>query len=122
MTSYDLLSPPIARGGSCPCVGALNTFRSTNFCRRLLSPAYTTHTTHLSLLPNHHPQLQAQLTQRRVEKTVATARAAAEDMVVELTEAQHERGRSVYGEAWDQVGNATKQRGPLKISLRFYQH
>ena len=60
-------------------------------------------------------KLQAQLTQRRVEKTVATARSAAEDMVVELTEAQDERGRSVYGEAWDQVCTVTNNGEIIKF-------
>lgn len=39
---------------------------------------------------------------RSFMRQVATARAAAAEEEVELTEAQDERGRALYGPAWDE--------------------
>ena len=47
--------------------------------------------------------MQGRLKHKRLIRQVATARAQQEDMVNELTRAQDERGRSLYGtEAWDE--------------------
>jgi hypothetical protein len=46
--------------------------------------------------------MESQLTARRLQRQVATARLNEETAVVKMTEAADERGRAVYGDAWDE--------------------
>jgi len=45
--------------------------------------------------------MESQLTARRLQRQVQTARLNEETAAVEMTEAADERGRAVYGDAWD---------------------
>lgn len=45
--------------------------------------------------------MESQLTARRLQRQVQTARLIEETAAVEMSEAADERGRAVYGDAWD---------------------